>query len=66
MQIEENKKDIIKSIERKKLIEFMQNNYHPKKMIFSAAGKVNHDKFVDMIINSTKNYLLSIKHSYLY
>tara|TARA_Y100000590_G_scaffold423430_2_gene529312 strand:+ start:4004 stop:5257 length:1254 start_codon:yes stop_codon:yes gene_type:complete len=49
------KKDIIKSIERKKLIEFMQNNYHPKKMIFSAAGKVNHDKFVDMIINSTKN-----------
>ena len=49
------KKVIIKSIERKKLIEFMQNNYHPKKMIFSAAGKVNHDKFVDMIINSTKN-----------
>ena len=49
------KKDIIKSIEREKLIEFMQNNYHPKKMIFTAAGKVNHEEFVDMIINSTNN-----------
>ena len=49
------KKDIIKSIEREKLIEFMQNNYHPKKMIFTAAGKVNHEEFVDMIKNSISN-----------
>ena len=49
------KKNIIKSIEREKLIEFMQNNYNPEKMIFTAAGKVNHEEFVDMVIKSIKN-----------
>jgi len=48
-------KEIIKSIKRKKIIDFMQNYYHPKKMVFSAAGQVDHDEFVDMIIKSTPN-----------
>tara|TARA_Y100000590_G_scaffold119088_1_gene136299 strand:+ start:1632 stop:2885 length:1254 start_codon:yes stop_codon:yes gene_type:complete len=49
------KKEIIKSIEREKIIEFMQNNYNSKKMIFSAAGKVNHEEFVEMVKNSISN-----------
>ena len=49
------KKDIIKSIEREKIINFMQSNYHPTKMIVSAAGKINHDKFVEQISNSMTN-----------
>jgi predicted Zn-dependent peptidase len=49
------KKDIIKSIEREKIISFMQNNYNPKKMIVSAAGKISHDEFVDQISNSMQN-----------
>ena len=48
-------KEIIKSIERNKIIDFMHNYYHPKKMIFTAAGKVNHDEFVDMINKSISN-----------
>ena len=48
-------KEIIKSIERKKIIDFMHNYYHPKKMIFTAAGKVNHDEFVNMINKSISN-----------
>ena len=48
-------KEIIKSIKRKKIIDFMQNYYHPKKMVFSAAGLVDHDELVDMIIKSTPN-----------
>jgi predicted Zn-dependent peptidase len=46
-------KEIIQSIKREKIIDFMQNYYHPKKMVFSAAGLVNHDEFVDMIVKST-------------
>ena len=49
------KKEIIKSIKRKKIIDFMQNHYQPKKMIVSAAGKVVHDEFVDQIVNSMTN-----------
>ncbi len=49
------KKEIIKSIQREKIIEFMQNNYNSKKMIFSAAGKVNHEEFVEMVKNSISN-----------
>ena len=30
----------------------MQNYYHPKKMVVSVAGKINHDSFVEQIINS--------------
>ena len=49
------KKEIIQSIEREKIINFMQNHYHPSKMVVSAAGKINHDKFVEQITNSMKN-----------
>ena len=48
-------KEIIKSIERNEIIDFMHNYYHPEKMIFTAAGKVNHDEFVDMINKSISN-----------
>ena len=46
------KKEIIQSIERKKIVNFMENHYHPKKMVVSAAGKINHEEFVDQITNS--------------
>tara|TARA_Y100000590_G_scaffold468410_1_gene651090 strand:- start:3594 stop:4853 length:1260 start_codon:yes stop_codon:yes gene_type:complete len=49
------KKEIIQSIEREKIINFMQNNYHPSKMIVSAAGNIDHDKFVEKITSSMKN-----------
>ena len=48
-------KEIIQSIEREKIINFMQSNYHPTKMIVSAAGKINHDKLVEQITNSMTN-----------
>ena len=48
-------KKIIQSIKRKTIVDFMQNYYHPKKMVFSAAGLVDHDEFVDMIVKSTPN-----------
>ena len=46
------KKEIIQTIEREKIVDFMQNYYHPKKMVVSVAGKINHDSFVEQIINS--------------
>ena len=49
------KKEIIKSIEREKIVNFMQSNYHPSKMVVSAAGKINHDEFVEQIANSMQN-----------
>jgi len=49
------KKEIIKSIQREKIVNFMENHYHPKKMVVSAAGKINHDKFVEQIMNSMNN-----------
>lgn len=49
------KKEIIQSIEREKIVNFMQNNYHPSKMVVSAAGKINHEKFVQQISNSMIN-----------
>ena len=49
------KKEIIQSIEREKIVSFMQNNYNPKSMIVSAAGKIEHKKFVDLITKSMNN-----------
>ena len=49
------KKEIIHSIQREKIVNFMQSNYHPTKMVVSAAGKINHDEFVDQISNSMTN-----------
>ena len=49
------KKEIIKSIEREKIVNFMNSKYHPSKMIVSAAGKVNHEEFVEKISQSMTN-----------
>ena len=49
------KKDIIRSIKREKIVNFMKDNYHPTKMVVSAAGKINHDEFVAQISNRMKN-----------
>ncbi|MDC6447625.1 pitrilysin family protein [Alphaproteobacteria bacterium] len=49
------KTDIIKNISREEVKGFMADNYNPKKMIISAAGKINHDQFVGMIKNSCTN-----------
>ena len=43
------KTDIIKSITRDEVKSFMTSHYNPKKMIISAAGKINHESFVDSI-----------------
>ena len=49
------KTDIIKNISREEVKSFMMNHYNPKKMIISAAGKVNHDKFVESISKACTN-----------
>lgn len=49
------KTDIIKNISREEVKGFMADNYNPKKMIISAAGKINHDQFVEMIKNTCTN-----------
>ena len=49
------KKEIIQSIERERIINFMQSHYNPKKMVVSAAGKINHREFVEQIQNSMNN-----------
>jgi len=43
------KTDIIKSITRDEVKNFMTSHYNPKKMIISAAGKINHESFVESI-----------------
>ena len=57
------KKEIIQSIEREKIINFMQNYYHPKKMVVSAAGKIQHNEFVEQISNSMKNLPTGIQNN---
>ena len=49
------KTEIIKNISREEVKNFMTNHYNPKKMIISAAGKINHDEFVEMIKKSCTN-----------
>ena len=49
------KKEIIKNIKREKIISFMSDNYNPKKMIVSAAGKIDHDDLVNKIDKLMKN-----------
>jgi len=43
------KTDIIKNITRTQVKDFMNSHYNPKKMIISAAGKVDHSNFVKSI-----------------
>ena len=49
------KTDIIKNISRDEVRDFMMNHYNPKKMIISAAGKIDHDQFVESIKKSCTN-----------
>ena len=49
------KKEIIKSIEREKIVNFMLDNYHPTKMVVSAAGKIKHEELVEKISQSMIN-----------
>ena len=49
------KTDIIKSITRDQVKNFMTSHYNPNKMIVSAAGKVNHEEFVDRISKACDN-----------
>ena len=49
------KTDIIKNISRSEVKNFMLSHYNPKKMVISAAGKINHDEFVESIIKNTSD-----------
>ena len=49
------KTDIIKNISRDEVKNFMMSHYNPNKMIISAAGKINHDEFVEAIKQSCTN-----------
>ena len=52
------KTEIIKNINRDQVKEFMMSYYNPNKMVISAAGKINHDDFVDQINRSCKKFTL--------
>ena len=43
------KTDIIKNISRSEVKNFMLSHYNPKKMVISAAGKIDHEEFVKSI-----------------
>ncbi len=43
------KPDVIKNISRHQVKDFMMSHYNPKKMIVSAAGKIEHEKFVEQV-----------------
>ena len=49
------KTDIIKNITREQVKNFMMSYYNPKKMVVSAAGKINHEEFVEQIRKSCIN-----------
>ena len=49
------KTEIIKNISRDEVKNFMLSNYNPKKMIISAAGKINHKEFVEQISKTCSN-----------
>ena len=57
------KTDIIKNISRDEVKSFMMNHYNPKKMIISAAGKINHDEFVESIKKTCTNLPLGLTNS---
>ena len=57
------KTDIIKNISREQVKDFMINHYHPKKMIVSASGKIDHDKFVEDIKSSFTNLPLGTNNN---
>ena len=57
------KSEIIKNITRDQVKDFMMSHYNPKKMIVSAAGKINHKEFVEQIANSCVNLPMGKKNN---
>ena len=57
------KTEIIKNITRDQVKDFMLSHYNPKKMIVSAAGKINHEEFVEKISNSCVNLPMGMSNS---
>ena len=57
------KTDIIKNITRDQVKDFMTSHYNPNKMIVSAAGKINHDEFVEQISKSCVNLPIGITNN---
>ena len=49
------KANIIKNITRDEVKEFMAAHYNPKKMVISAAGKIDHKSFVEQINKTCQN-----------
>ena len=49
------KSEIIKNISRDEVKKFMLSHYNPKKMVVSAAGKIDHDEFVSSILKTCTN-----------
>ena len=49
------KSEIIKNISRDEVKNFMLSHYNPKKMVVSAAGKIDHDEFVSSILKTCTN-----------
>jgi len=49
------KTEIIKNISREEVKDFMYSHYNPTKMIISAAGKINHEHFVEQISAACPN-----------
>jgi predicted Zn-dependent peptidase len=39
----------LKRIDRKKLVDFVHQHYHPKRIVVAAAGALDHDKFCKLI-----------------
>lgn len=59
----------VKGMSRDTLIDFMQNQYNPSQMVFSAAGNVNHEEIVEKVqghFHLKKNSTPSLQESALY
>lgn len=41
--------EIVASLERKTLLDYMQRHYGAQRMIVAAAGRIDHDRFVEMV-----------------
>lgn len=41
--------DIVRSMERDTILSYMENNYVADRLVFSAAGNVDHDQLVDLV-----------------
>ncbi len=57
------KTDIIKNITKDQVKDFMASNYNPNKMIISAAGKINHESFVNQVTKACINLPMGNKYN---